>query len=85
MAFDKFWMIVEVSDVEDSPYGERVPKEKAPTFLHPSREQAETELLRLQQKGRLQGCEFVLMEAIAKAELRQVYVVEPIMQDQIPF
>lgn len=85
MAFDKFWMIVEVSDVIDAYGGERIPKEKAPTFLHPNREQAERELLRLQQKGKFNGLEFVLMEAIAKVELRQVYVVEAIQEDQIPF
>lgn len=84
MAADEFWMIVDVTDVFDTPYsGERIPKEKAPVFMHYHRCDAEQELLRLQKKK--PHCEFVLMEAMARAvpRMETVYVVQEI--SKVPF
>jgi hypothetical protein len=83
MSFDKFWMIAEVSQAETSYDGEMIPRDNAPRFMHPELEQAETQLLKLQKRHPHK--EFVLMEAIARAKEKYVFVVEPITTDEIPF
>lgn len=84
MAYDKFWMVVNVSDSFDAVGGEKIPQSQAPRFLHPSSASAEKELLRLQQKNPF--AEFVMMEAvaIAKPRVETVYVVEPLTEG-VPF
>lgn len=85
MAFDRFWMVVNVAGAFDARGGEKIPERQAPRFLHPSKKSAEKELLRLQQKSTF--AEFVLMEAIAtaKPKVETIYVVEPITDPDVPF
>ena len=84
MAQDKFWMIADVSELAYKDYGRRVniPANKAPKRIQPDLETAENELLRLQKRH--PDGEFVLLEAVAVARQKQVYVVEP-LTDGIPF
>lgn len=76
MAYDKFWMITNVADAYDGYRGEYIPEKQAPRFLHPDRGQAESELLRLQQRH--PHSEFVLLEAVAKAVPKTMLIIEPI-------
>jgi len=91
MSFNKFWMITNVADAYDGYRGEYIPEKQAPRFLHPYREQAEKELLRLQ--ARHPHSEFVLLEAVAVAKPKTMLIVEPItaslavetIESDIPF
>lgn len=84
MAYDKFWMVVNVADSVEARGGEKIPQIQSPRFLHPSADSAAKELLRLQQKSPF--AEFVMLEAVAVAKPRTetVYVVEP-LPDEVPF
>lgn len=76
MACDKFWMIADVAQAETAFRGEFLDKQKAPRFMHPTREQAETELLRLQKKHPFS--EFILLEAVARATEKTMLIIDPI-------
>lgn len=60
---DKFWMVVNMSDAVDSETGSELPAEYAPKKLYDYKEDAESEMISLQEK-RPFDC-FVLMEAAA--------------------
>lgn len=78
MPYD-FYMIVDVSEVTDAPFGrgERITKDKAPTHLHYYQDDAERELMRLQVNN--PDSEFVMMKAVAWSKLHDLLcVVEPI-------
>lgn len=83
MTYDKFWMVVNVSDSFDAVGGEKIPQSQAPRFLHPTKELAEQELLRLGAK--YPDTDFVLLESVARVRrvTNVVCSVEPI--DEIPF
>ena len=76
MACDKFWMIVDVAQAKTAFRGEFLDKQKAPRFMHPTLDQAEKELLRLQ--TRHPYSEFVLLEAVARATPKTRLIIEPI-------
>jgi hypothetical protein len=76
MACDKFWMIADITQAETAFRGEFLDKQKAPRFMHPTRDQAEGELLRLQRKN--PDSEFVLLEAVAVARPVTMLLIEPI-------
>ena len=81
---NKFWMIVNISNIFFVPGGVKIPQSQTPRFMHSTRERADTELLRLQE--RFPRAEFVLLESIATAQRKTIYVVEPIETDDgIPF
>jgi hypothetical protein len=63
----KRWLILRTDSLMDYAGGEQIPAEHRPTFVHSSREAAESELLRLEAKF---GCDFAIFEAVAYA--RQV-------------
>lgn len=68
----KFWMVIDISQIEPDPYGEVIPRKKAPTFLHQTRESAVKEMFRLQQKDQIG--EFVVLEAVSTSLRRTTTV-----------
>jgi len=64
---DKFWLIVNLRnvDVRCAPSSSVIPERDRPTRIIPTRDLAESELLRLQEK--YQDQEFVLFESTAHA------------------
>jgi hypothetical protein len=78
-----FWMIADIAQSNATFSGEFLDQKKAPRFMHPTREQAEIELLRLQ--GMYPDGEFVLLEAVAVARPRVLLEVTPIQSNEIPF
>ncbi|QOX79814.1 hypothetical protein FY034_13025 [Trichlorobacter lovleyi] len=83
MAYGQFWMIVNIDDAVDAWGGEKIPEKQAPRFMHPTKELAEQELLRLGAK--YPDTDFVLLESVARVRrvTNVVCSVEPI--DEIPF
>lgn len=87
MAYGQFWMIVNTDDAFDAVGGEKIPEKQAPRFLHPTKELAELELLRLATK--YPYSDFVLLESVATVKRINtthstvVLSVEPI--EEVPF
>ena len=79
---DKFWMIVNVANAQEDKWGRKVSEKDAPKFIHDNEDDATRELFRLQDRN--PHCEFVLLEAMAKAKLKTVLVLEP-CEPGVPF
>ncbi len=80
---EKFYMIVNVAGADESGvFDGVVRKEYAPRYMHWKKDEADRELLRLQ--SHYPCGEFVLLEAIGKAEQRSMakvsaYIMEPVL------